>query len=154
MKSGCSHVEGLLTWPESLDYCDLQAVVMHSFQPSIGPCLWKVVVPHLLWFWKCFSVSLDKALAFVWQQKLIQESHLVKVFPLSTLFHSPLSLVFYLFSLFSCFALPWLSFSARPVTWCSSPCTCMGSYTKTRDTSTSKCLVMWRLAGPSHSALA
>lgn len=59
-----------------------------------------------------------KALAFVWPDKLNQESHPVKLSSLFTLFHPPLTLLF-LFPLplfFFAMTLFVLSFSARPVT--------------------------------------
>lgn len=136
VKSRCSGVASLLTWSESLDFCDLRAVAMQSVQPTTGPCLsQRVVVPHLLCFCKYSSVLLGKALAFVWPDKLNQESHLVKLFSLFVLFHPPLPflLLFPLPLFFFTMTFFVLSFSARPVTWSSSPCTWMGSYTKTRD---------------------
>lgn len=119
MKSRCSGVVGLLTWSESLDFCDLRAVAMQSVQPGTDPCLsQRVVIPHLLCFCKYSSVPPGKALAFVWPDKLNQESHPVKLSSLFTLFHPPLTLLF-LFPLpLFFFAMTFfvLSFSARPVT--------------------------------------
>lgn len=55
MKSGCSCAVGLLTCSESLDFCDLRAVVMQS-----SSCLsWRVVVPPS-------SLLLEAFLCLLW----------------------------------------------------------------------------------------
>lgn len=85
--------------------------------------------PSLLCFWKYSSISLDRAPVFVWPYKL---NHLTP-FPLVPFYYLLCSLLSpFPFPLL----LPCLAFlcpSARPVTWSSSLCACVGSDAETRD---------------------
>lgn len=94
----------LLTWSESLDFCDLRAVVMWPIQASAGPVWSRRVVSRIVCFWKCFHLSLEKKLVFVLLHELNQETHLISF---STIFHFLFCLLFSLL----CFALPQVYFS-------------------------------------------